>query len=147
MHLQTTFKANFFVLMLLLFGCSTIERDHPYDQDGTNYIGWMYSSSSRSSQQGIILGDPVYYGGETYETVVIGNQTWLKRNLNVMHNNGNGNSACYNNQESNCGTYGRLYDWAAAMNLPSSCNSSSTIYSKQISNLDFGRNALRHLSL
>jgi len=33
-------------------------------------------------------------------------------------------SKCYNNQESNCDTYGRLYDWATAMNLPSGCNTS-----------------------
>jgi uncharacterized protein (TIGR02145 family) len=45
--------------------------------------------------------------------------------LNIAHNSGNGNSACYDNQESNCGTYGRLYDWAAAMDLPSSCNKST----------------------
>jgi uncharacterized protein (TIGR02145 family) len=42
-----------------------------------------------------------------------------------MHNSGNGNSVCYDNQESNCDTYGRLYDWAAAMDLPSNCNSST----------------------
>jgi len=34
-------------------------------------------------------------------------------------------SKCYDNDESNCATYGRLYDWATAMNLPSSCNSST----------------------
>ena len=34
-------------------------------------------------------------------------------------------SKCYNNLESNCNTYGRLYDWATAMGLPSSCNSSN----------------------
>jgi uncharacterized protein (TIGR02145 family) len=34
-------------------------------------------------------------------------------------------SWCYGNDPSNCATYGRLYDWSTAMNLPSSCNSSS----------------------
>jgi uncharacterized protein (TIGR02145 family) len=87
--------------------------------------GSSSSSVIACSQQGIILGDPVVYGGETYETIVICSQTWLKRNLNVKHNTGNGNSWCYNNQSSYCNTYGRLYNWAAAMDLPSCCNKSS----------------------
>jgi len=54
-------------------------------------------------------------------TVKIGDQVWMKDNLNC---NVNG-SKCYDNKESNCATYGRLYDWATAMNLPASCNSST----------------------
>jgi uncharacterized protein (TIGR02145 family) len=34
-------------------------------------------------------------------------------------------SKCYDNSEANCTKYGRLYDWATAMVLPSSCNSNS----------------------
>jgi uncharacterized protein (TIGR02145 family) len=43
----------------------------------------------------------------------------MAENLNY---NVNG-SKCYSNSESNCDKYGRLYDWATAMALPSSCNS------------------------
>jgi len=56
-------------------------------------------------------------------TVRIGSQVWQKCNLNV--DPGTGKSACYENNSENCSKYGRLYDWATAMNLPSSCNSSS----------------------
>jgi uncharacterized protein (TIGR02145 family) len=73
------------------------------------------------TQSGVTYGPDISYEGETYKTVVIGTQTWFKRNLNY---NANG-SKCYDNEESNCTTYGRLYNWATAMALPSSCNSSS----------------------
>jgi len=57
----------------------------------------------------------------------IGNLVWQKCNLNVVPTGANKaatNSACYDNKDSNCDVYGRLYDWATAMALPDSCNSS-----------------------
>jgi uncharacterized protein (TIGR02145 family) len=78
-------------------------------------------AASACNQTGTDYGDSVIYEGETYQTVVICGQTWMAKNLNY---NASG-SKCYDNSSANCDKYGRLYDWATAMDLLSSCNSSS----------------------
>lgn len=69
----------------------------------------------------------VSYLGEVYSTVLIGNQCWLKKNLNSgiridgsqkQTNNSPTNfieKYCYNNDPVNCDTYGGLYQWDEAM--------------------------------
>lgn len=60
--------------------------------------------------------------GQTYQQTQIGSQCWMAENLNYDQNS-NGNDWCYDNNSSNCDTYGRLYDWAAVMQEASSSNS------------------------
>jgi uncharacterized protein (TIGR02145 family) len=49
--------------------------------------------------------------GQTYQTVKLGEQTWLAQDLNYE----TANSWCYKDDPANCDVYGRLYDWEAAM--------------------------------
>ena len=48
---------------------------------------------------------------QKYDVIKIGGQTWMAQNFNLATPNG---SWCYENNQSNCGTYGRLYNWETA---------------------------------
>ena len=72
-----------------------------------------------------------YYEGKQYHTVVIGNQTWIKENLNVgtmiqgnveQTNNGVIEKYCLNNDESNGDKYGAFYQWAEAVQYTNSAS-------------------------
>ncbi|MDR2553906.1 MAG: fibrobacter succinogenes major paralogous domain-containing protein [Fibromonadaceae bacterium] len=56
-----------------------------------------------------------------YKIKQIGTQVWMTENLSY---NVSG-SVCYDNDPANCTKYGRLYDWATAMDLDISCNYNS----------------------
>jgi uncharacterized protein (TIGR02145 family) len=51
--------------------------------------------------------------GQEYETVEIGIQVWMKRNLNIEADS----SFCYKNLAENCSIFGRLYNWETALTV------------------------------
>jgi uncharacterized protein (TIGR02145 family) len=66
----------------------------------------------------------VVYAGKTYNTVAIGDQCWLKENLDVgtrinlsleQTNNSTIEKYCYNDSPDSCTKYGGLYQWAEAV--------------------------------
>ncbi len=72
-------------IALLLLGCTAEEHDN--------------TSSVPSSNSSVLPSSSSITPSETYQTVVIGNQTWFARNLNYEPDTGN--SACYDYLASN----------------------------------------------
>jgi len=98
----------------------------------TNSTGTAYGEQiSFTTIGGGTGGEPcpgipfVNYEGKTYNTVQIGTQCWFKENLNIgtringsedqNPSNGIKEKYCYDDLESNCDTYGGLYQWNEMM--------------------------------
>jgi uncharacterized protein (TIGR02145 family) len=86
--------------------------------DGIIIFGGGISSDTCGIKQ-------VPYNGVTYHTVLIGDQCWLKENMNVgtmidnsvdQIDNDVYEKYCYNDDSLNCTIYGGLYQWNEAMN-------------------------------
>jgi uncharacterized protein (TIGR02145 family)/prepilin-type N-terminal cleavage/methylation domain-containing protein len=124
--------------------CTTTTNAYTYSSDGSTYSisfclgnhnSGLNAGSKVATREGISNPPsiPVWGCGDllvddrdnqTYPTVQIGNQCWMSKGIN--YNNGCssnllgysdvGACGCYNGITDNCTTYGRLYQWSAAMN-------------------------------
>jgi|GEM_PF-978963 len=80
-----------------------------------------YKESSSSTAEP--LTDP--RDSKTYRTVQMPDgKTWMAQNLNFTAHI-LGDSWCYGRSPDSCAKYGRLYDWSTAMQLESTCNSTT----------------------
>lgn len=90
-------------------------------QSSSSKAVWAYLNAAISYGEIVDSRDD-----QVYKTVLIGTQTWMAENLNYDTLDGTG-SWCYDNTNSYCDTYGRLYNWATVMGMPSTYNNSVTI--------------------
>lgn len=116
---------KYIVLLILLLNCQSIfaQKIILHRNSGGDQI-FQLSSIDSISFLPFTCGDEIRYEGQTYHTLLIGTQCWMKENLNVGTmiqsssdhlNNSIKEKYCYNNDIANCTVNGGYYQWNEAM--------------------------------
>lgn len=114
----------------IVFKTSEIPSERLIYFNGNSSYDWVaviLTSNESSGTRKVIVdfnsGEVKIEGEElTTETVTIGSQVWMRKNMNVgtmvpgASEQNLGEKYCYNDNENNCTTYGALYQWNTAMN-------------------------------
>lgn len=116
-------KASAFIGVFLLFAaCNESGSEMIVSPNNVNSwseesgTGTVFSSASNVtplSTSSLSPGELIdSRDGQIYKTISIGEHTWMIENLNYNVDD----SFCFDNVDSNCTGYGRLYTWSAALN-------------------------------
>lgn len=101
MGINFQYQVAFLYMMLWMLSCENydLERSNQLEENNGTTVNTFTDSRD----------------GHVYQTVQIGDQTWMAENLNYQP--ATGAWWYYNNNPANGSTYGVLYDWSTARNV------------------------------
>ena len=117
-----TFTSN---LVNLELSTTYFVKSYAENSVGVSYGEEISFATETSGGNSPCVGVPsITYGGQVYNTIMIGNQCWLKENLNIgtmiasdidQINNSTIEKYCVYNDVARCDIYGGLYQWNEIM--------------------------------